>query len=391
MTADARAALVPAAIMVAATAAFVLARVLIAGDGDISNFVVAGDRFVDPTATGLPVQLDRGGYDGQFFYRLARDPLDHATSAYGVVVDSPLRAARIAYPFLVWVVALGGSAALVPWSLVLVNVAGLGALGFVGGLFARQAGRSALWGLLISGWAGFVFTLARDLGEIVAACGLAAGLLAVRRGAVGPAVAAFSIALLARETTLIVVAALAAVLLLQRIRAGAPGHAPAPATMHVTWIVPAAVFMAWQLVCLRTTGELPILVSLEGHAVDPDVGSRPGDGEGAWLGLSLRLAMLKLAQLAVVIVVAVLVPLAWRRGSTPQHEMVAWILTAVVAVRVLPLVWNDWAGFRGLSELHVLGGVAIVSAGLQRRVLGTVAVLMTSVWIVTAVHMSVVV
>ena len=39
---------------------------------------MAGDRFVDPALTPdrLPVTAESGGYDGQFVYRLALEPVD---------------------------------------------------------------------------------------------------------------------------------------------------------------------------------------------------------------------------------------------------------------------------------------------------------------------------
>ena len=45
----------------------------------------------------------------------------------------------------------------------------MGVLGLLGGLAAQEAGRHALWGLIVPGFPGFVMTLARDLSEITAA------------------------------------------------------------------------------------------------------------------------------------------------------------------------------------------------------------------------------
>lgn len=57
---------------------FVFLRLIIAADGDITRFVVAGDDWSERAA--LPedfhVEEDASGYDGQFFYRLAIDPLE---------------------------------------------------------------------------------------------------------------------------------------------------------------------------------------------------------------------------------------------------------------------------------------------------------------------------
>lgn len=386
---DARAAMAPAMWMVAGAIAFVIFRLLVVGDGDISSFVVAGDDFVARSMVDRVAVIGGDGYDGQFFYRLALDPFEHSTDANGVRLDSPVRVGRIAYPALAWLVAIGGVSAIVPWALVAVNTAALGLLGFVGGLFARQAGRSAMWGLLVAGWSGFVFTVARDLSEVVSSCAVAAGLLGLRQGTAALAAVALSVAVLARETALVVVAAVAVVML---VRAGL-GRARAasragPGGSHVVWIAPAAVFGVWQLLCWWSTGEVPVLVSAGGHVGSPEVGTiLGGAGNDSWIGVSGRLAVLKLAQFAVVVVVAVLVPLAWRRGGPLLHEIAAWVVLAVIALRVFPLVWNDWASFRAFSELHVVGAMVLIGSPLDRRALGAVAGLMAPVWCATATYL----
>jgi hypothetical protein len=69
-----------------------------------------GPRFALHIASAAP------GYDGQFFYQIARDPL-HAAQ----FLDRPAyRYQRIVYPMLVWIFTLG-QASLVPFMLLLVN------------------------------------------------------------------------------------------------------------------------------------------------------------------------------------------------------------------------------------------------------------------------------
>lgn len=390
--ADARAALLPAAGMLAAAVLFVAVRLLVVGDGDISSFVVPGDDFVARSIADRVAVIGGDGYDGQFFYRLALDPFEHATDAYGVRLDSPVRIGRIAYPALAWLVAFGGVTAIVPWALVVVNVAGLGVLGFVGGLLARCSGRHAMWGLLVAGWSGFVFTVARDLAEVVASCAVVAGLLALRQGMAVAAGVALSVAVLARETVVVVVVAVAVVMVLQSF-VGPDRSAlhVGRARTHLAWMAPAGLFCVWQVMCWWSTGEIPIVVSAGRHVASPELGaSLGGDGNGSWMGLSPRLAGLKVAQFAVLVGVAVLVPFAWRRGGTPLHELAGWVMLAVLAMRIFPLVWNDWAGFRAFSEFHVVGSVLLIGSRVDQRALGAVAVLMAPVWLATAAYLTVV-
>ena len=82
--------------------AFVAARLFRLADGDIGYFVVAGTEFTD-ASSGLPL-VDGPGYDGQFFHRLASDPLNSDDRVTGTVLDSSWRAARIGYPLLAWLV-----------------------------------------------------------------------------------------------------------------------------------------------------------------------------------------------------------------------------------------------------------------------------------------------
>ena len=86
-------------------------------DYDPTAFIVVGDQMVDEQdlSSELRVLEDSGGYDGQFFYRLALDPFTNERTDFGIRLDAPAyRQQRILYPLVVWVVAGGGTAALVP-------------------------------------------------------------------------------------------------------------------------------------------------------------------------------------------------------------------------------------------------------------------------------------
>lgn len=77
---------------------------------DFLYYVHIGPRFVLHRASAAP------GYDGQFYYQIARDPL-HAAQ----FLDRPAyRYQRIVYPILVWALTLG-HASLIPFMMWLVN------------------------------------------------------------------------------------------------------------------------------------------------------------------------------------------------------------------------------------------------------------------------------
>jgi hypothetical protein len=238
---------VPPAITLVAFSLFVAAR-LADLDGDASRFVVAGRTFVDPAEAppGLHV-FPHGGYDGQFFYRLAVDPAELGAEAYGIRLDIGLRRARIGYPALAWA-ASAGQARAVLWALIALNVASAVVLAFLGALAARESGRQPLWGLLVVGFPGFMFTVARDLSEVLAATLLLGGLLAYRRRRPEAAGVLLALAVLTRESTALAVAALAVVWLLQSRNV----------RVALAWALPAAAFVAWEMLVYVDVGALPI-------------------------------------------------------------------------------------------------------------------------------------
>ena len=163
------------------TAAVVLVFValrLVANGEDLSAFVVAGDRFVDPrTAPAeLTVHEDSSGYDGAFVYRLALDPFTDQQVAHGITLDNPpYRQQRIGLPVVSWLVAaatpLPTAADPDPG-----QRPGPGRGRVVRGRFARAYGRHASLGVLLAVLPGVLIGLARDLNEPLAWLGLLAGL-----------------------------------------------------------------------------------------------------------------------------------------------------------------------------------------------------------------------
>ena len=194
-----------------AATAFTLARWQTWAHGRISRFILVGRHFATPSQLphGMPVAKTYG-YDGQFFYRLAINPLNFHHTAYGITMDRPYRYMRVGYPALTWLVSLGQHT-LVPVMLVAVNIAAIGALGYLGALFAAEGGRHALAGLLMPGYFGLITSLSRDTAEPLAAVCLLAGLLAIRGRRPLLAAALLAYGALTRETVMVAVAAIAIV------------------------------------------------------------------------------------------------------------------------------------------------------------------------------------
>ncbi len=235
---------------------FVLVRLVLATS--IGGFAVAGDRFVDPALTPdrLPVTAESGGYDGQFVYRLALEPWTDGRPRTG----SPWTTRRTGSsgsPPPCW----PGRSACCPGvstllALLLVNVAALTVAAAFAVRLAVALGRHPLTGLVLALPAGMPISLGRHLTEPVAWAAVLAGLWYARQRRWAPAAAALTVAVLARETSLVVVAGLAAAEL-WRLLAG--GHGPRGDRRAMAWLaLPAAVAVAWQLVLLQVWGVLPV-------------------------------------------------------------------------------------------------------------------------------------
>ncbi len=121
-------------------------------------FVRPGTNW-DPNAT-RPYNIEYIGYDGQWFYDLARDPFQPTTS-----LDKPAyRSARLLYPLLVRLVTLGQSD-FVPIGLMLVNYAAiLGATYLLARLLLQmKLGAGWAWGYVL--WPGTLCAFVYDLSE----------------------------------------------------------------------------------------------------------------------------------------------------------------------------------------------------------------------------------
>jgi hypothetical protein len=132
--------IVPGSVALFTALAFVLVRWQTWAEGDITRFILVGRHFATPSQLPPGVAVaPTYGYDGQFFYRLALNPVNFSHIAYGIRVDQPYRYMRIGYPWLTWLVSFGQHV-LAPVILVVINIVAIGAIGHLGGLFARQGG-----------------------------------------------------------------------------------------------------------------------------------------------------------------------------------------------------------------------------------------------------------
>jgi hypothetical protein len=200
---------------------------LLAASGDPLALVRIGSRFSDLDPAGTP------GYDGQFYYYIARDP----ASAWRHMDVPAYRYQRIFYPMVVRLLALGDER-LIPWVMALVNLASVAVSVAVVEALLAERGIGRWYALPVGLFAGQVFAVVAVLAEPLALClSLVAIWMCDRGWWIWGAVFA-ALAALTKETQLVVVAGYVLYLAKRRrfgraLALGAVGGVP---------------FVAWQLV-----------------------------------------------------------------------------------------------------------------------------------------------
>ena len=221
---------------------FAVARLAGWADGKLSLFIAAGTKYSHPAQMFPKVAHVKGtGYDGQFYYRFAFDPVDWHRTAFGITIDHPYRYTRIGYSVVVWLLSAGGHGRLLPLVLVLVNLLSVAAMAWLGGLLARESGRHALWGLLFAAYFGLVVSVGRDTSEPLADACLLGGLLAYRHRRFVLAALLVGYAVFTNEPVLVLPVVLALTRLWQMFRRGAR-----PGLADLAWVVPGFLYLLLQ-------------------------------------------------------------------------------------------------------------------------------------------------
>jgi len=367
--------IVPAVIAFLGWLGFALARWQIWAKGHLSLFILAGHTYTHRA------QLPRGlllvpsaGYDGQFYYRLALDPVNWNKTAFGITMDQSYRYTRIGYPVLAWLVSLGQHQ-LVPIALVVINLLGVAAMAFLGGMFARESGRHALWGLAFAAYFGLVISVGRDTAEPLAEACMLGGLLAYRWSKPVLATCLFAVGAVTRETILLAPAAIAVTRLVAMARRRAR-----PGLADLTWVVPACLYGVLEIaVHFVVKGEFPLLASGNRNLAVPftamvdalrfDIGhvntAHLSPIDTALLGYA-TLGIFVLAGLAVLLVT-----------TAPAHERLAFVFFVLQLGLLSSQIWTSVFGAgRALIEPYLMALILLLATPrqfLSWRYLGPIA------------------
>jgi hypothetical protein len=259
--------------------------------------------------------------------------------------------------------ASGGDRDLVPWAMLGVNLVGLMMLGAVGGTLARDLGHSALTGLLFVAYPGFVYALGFHLAEIMASALLLGGILCLRRGRPLSAALLLALAVLTRETTLVVPIGMAVTFAWQAFRRQSKSI---PAGGFLACLVPLMAATAWQTYLHHVWGHFSVESGSENNLRLPFVGlfsQRTAFSPASGAGL-FRLVSLGLIVLIITISLFVL-----RRSSSPLHEKVALVLAIVIVTLLSGFIWAGATSFmRACTEAYLLATLMILSDRRSRMV-----------------------
>ena len=239
----------PVLVVAVVLAGLIAARLEVYG-GHVSGFVDFGQRNVVHTHPPRGALISsRWGYDGQFFYLQARDPLllhDRTIAAFRAAKQA-FRMQRMAYPALAYLLS-GGSSAALPFALLAANVLTLLALVGVFAAYAARRGWSVLWVVALGLMPGLLLPVLRDLSDTLATGCVLLGVLLAQSGKRWSAAAALTVAVLAREAAIAVVLALAIELGIrawrERAQSGGWRSVLRDGWPIVSW--PVAAFGLWQ-------------------------------------------------------------------------------------------------------------------------------------------------
>ena len=323
---------------------------------DPSRLIVAGDYFVEMAEApeSLRILKNSYGYDGQFVYRFALDPFTDEQTKFGITIDSPAyRHQRVMLPLLAWVLS-GGNTGLVTWAILLVNIVCVGFVAFAGGTLARSVQLHSLTGVVIALYPGMLLSMARSLTEITAIGFVCLSLVLYQRKSWMAAGIMLSIAVLARETSIIFAAAIGLAWLAAWRR---------PQEFRIAWVVyalPLATFILWQYWLYSNWGASPLFMQRSGRLVAPFTAFWQFWQESFEFRHSYQvvffLECLYLALLGLMTLLAL-------RSPAPVALRLAWLVFAVIAFSLGHGVWvEDWSYLRVMTDYGVFALLILLYA-----------------------------
>lgn len=357
---------------------------------DPTFFVTAGAYFYDQPRSPQTLRIDRYlGYDGQFYYRLALHPFSDRQTADGMKIDTPpYRQQRLLLPILAHLLALG-HVKWIPWTLLAVNYLAICALALSAGLLAQRFSLPPLDGLAIPFLPGLVLGLARDLTEPLAISLMVLAVLLLQTNRTRVAAATLSLAVVSRETTVV----LAGALLLHSIwRAMRRQLAWSDA---MVWLLPCATYVAIQLWMFSRWGQFPVLAG--GGNVDRvpllTLISFAAWAMRIWTApsiLSLLYHFFLSGELIFIVGLIALATAEFKTSSITPGIKFGWAAYVLLAAFFSNMIWvEDWSFLRACCELMALGFAILIGARM-RPLLRIASIYTFALWLLLAVRVVVI-
>jgi hypothetical protein len=317
--------------------------------GDPLALATLGTRFSEGDPNGTE------GYDGQFAYYLARDPL-HGWQHCDVPA---YRTQRILYPVLAWLLALGQEE-WIAYTLPLINVAALAMGTWLTEQILHRYRMSRWYALTYGLYAGQLMSARLDLNEPLAHALVQAAILAAERDRWRWSVVFFALAALTKETTLVLAGGYLLFLLARKQWGRLAGLA----------LGAGLPFLVWQGVLWAWLGA-------------PGVGSG-GAGATGWEILPFRglwsvggIDLRALALLALVMVPLVVIPSLlslWATGRDLSrgrwHPFTAMLLAQAVVMPFLPQsTYREFLAMLRLTTGLVMAAILYGAGKRSRRTL----------------------
>jgi len=323
---------------------------------DFSRFVWAGKLFVDPEHAPKNLFIrDDCGYDGQFYYRLSLDPFTCKQTDFGIKIDSPIyRQQRILYPLVIWSLSFGNHK-LVPINMVLLNFIAICAMGWMGGRYLKENGLHAYFGVVFPLCSGFIFSLTRDLCEILEISLLMYAFLLFKRKKVFLSSLFLTLSILTKETAFIVVWAAFILYFINKLF---------QFRNNIKWffpLIPGCVFVIWHAHLYWAWSGYNIIYDIKNNMGYPLVGfikhfifMNPAHYEGS---------PIYFFEMCLIILFSIVVVYSCFNSNVEILEKVSWFNYLIFVFCLTGSVWNwDSAYLRALSEFFLLGLIIIIDS-----------------------------
>ena len=215
-----------------------------------AGFIAFGKQGVQYTHPPRGAPLDSPfGYDGQFYWIQANDPLllKRSTIADMRGPGAGYHFQRPAYPALAFLLALG-QRDLLPWTMLAVNILAVLGITLAFAIYCRRQGWSSWWALAVGLTPGLLMPSLRDLTDPLAIAAMLGGVLAWQADRRWWAAGLLTTAVLSRESMIAAVVAIGVAACVGCWRARHQRGAVRRIVAQ-TWpaiVVPAAAFLAWQ-------------------------------------------------------------------------------------------------------------------------------------------------